>query len=272
MNNALDQITHTTVELESARAVQACFFPRSRSITNLNAAVHCLPAEQIGGDICDVFEADRGRTALVIGDVSGKGLAAGLLTGVVYGSVHSSSWTDSSFQHEEATERLNDFLRRRTSADRFVSLFWGYYEPEASTFRYINAGHLPMLLVRRGKNQNNTVERLEKGGPVLGVVEWGNYQQGEIRIEEDDLLVMFSDGIVEAMNGARELFGEQGLFDIIKTLPDASPAEIQRAILDAVRTHIGENGPESDDQTLIVARFQDVFAGISHADMDQVAV
>src|SRR5205814_2624083 len=105
------------------------------------------PAGDVGGDVCDIFEVDRGRTAVVIGDVCGKGVAAGLLMGLIYGAVHSSSWTGSTREHEDATERLNDLLLRKTTADRFSSLFWGYYEPEASTFRYINAGHLPVLLI-----------------------------------------------------------------------------------------------------------------------------
>src|SRR5215467_11791895 len=150
-------------ELDEARSVQSAFLPKSRSLTNLEVAVNYTPALEIAGDICDAFEADHGRTAVVIGDVSGKGIAPGLLSGIIYGAIHSSSWTESSFHHEEATERLNDLLRRKTSIDRFASLFWGYYEPETSTFRYVNAGHLPMLLIRRAESDEIQIERLETG-------------------------------------------------------------------------------------------------------------
>src|SRR5215467_13097488 len=217
MSTRQGQLTHLRQELEKARSVQSGFFPRTRSMTNLDVAVNCVPAEDIGGDICDVFEADRGRTAVVIGDVSGKGMAAGLLSGVIYGAVHSCSWTESSFQHEDATERLNDLLRRKTSIERFASLFWGYYEPETSTFRYVNAGHSPMYLIRKSGDRDMRIERLEKGGPVLGVIEWGNYQQGSIHVDEGNLLVLFSDGIVEAMNGTDEPFGEARLLDVIRS-------------------------------------------------------
>jgi sigma-B regulation protein RsbU (phosphoserine phosphatase) len=165
MENALVKLEQLELELDNARTVQSALLPKSRAMTNVEVAVNCIPANGVGGDICDVFEADRGRTAVVIGDVSGKGVAAGLLAGIVYGAIHSSSWTESSFQHEDATERLNDLLRRKTSADRFVSLFWGYYEPDASTFRYINAGHLPMLLIKRRNVGEIRIERLETGGP-----------------------------------------------------------------------------------------------------------
>src|SRR5436309_2390312 len=147
MRTEQDRLSQLEQELERAGTVQSAFLPRPRLMTNVEVALNSVPANEVGGDICDVFEADGGRTAVVVGDVSGKGVAAGLISGIIYGAVHSSSWAASSFQHEDATERLNDLLRRKTSAERFASLFWGYYEPETSTFRYISAGHLPMFLV-----------------------------------------------------------------------------------------------------------------------------
>lgn len=272
METANQKLTQIERELETARSVQSDLLPKSRLMTNLDVVVNCAPAEHVGGDICDVFEADHGRTAVVVGDVSGKGLPAGILTGIVYGAVHSGPWTESSFQHEEASEKLNDFLRRKTSADRFVSLFWGYYEPEVSQFRYINAGHLPMLLIRRTTGQRSRVERLETGGPVLGIVPWGNYRQGTVRIEEGDLLVLFSDGIVEAMDQRHDQFGEKRLIDVIQKFADASPAEIQDAILTCVRDHAGTEHPDRDDQTLLVARFHDVFTGIHSSPIQELAV
>jgi len=272
MLTAQERLAQVELDLDNARAVQRALVPKSRSMANLEVGVHCTPADSIGGDICDVFEADGGRTAVVIGDVSGKGVAAGLLTGVIYGAVHSSPWTESSFHHEDATERLNDFLRRKTSADRFVSLFWGYFELETSTFRYINAGHLPMLLIRRTNDGDIQIDRLEKGGPVLGIVEWGNYQQGHVHIEEGDLLVMFSDGIVEAMDGTHDQFGEQRLLDVVRELADAPPEDLQNAILNTVRTHMGKDYPEFDDQTLLIARFHNVFTRTVTPELHKLSV
>src|SRR5262245_1536162 len=95
-------------QLEMAQRVQTALVPKSRKTTNVDFAVHSLPAGYVGGDICDVFETDRGRTALVLGDVCGKGMAAGLLMGLIYGSIRSSCWTASTQDHEDAVERLND--------------------------------------------------------------------------------------------------------------------------------------------------------------------
>ena len=261
------------LELNGARAVQSALLPKSKSSMNIEVAVCCAPAGDIGGDICDVFEADHGRTAVVVGDVSGKGMAAGLLSCLLYGAVHTTSWTESALDHEDATERLNDLLRKKTSADRFASLFWGYYELETTTFKYVNAGHLPMLLIRKSKHQEIQIEHLREGGPVLGILEWGNYQQGSARVEEGDLLILFSDGILEAMNAAHDPFGEHRLLDSIRTHATGSPSEIQDAIQTALRAHMGgDDHPKTDDQTLMIARFRNVPSETVPDEVDEVAV
>jgi sigma-B regulation protein RsbU (phosphoserine phosphatase) len=271
MSNAQTRLTQLERELENARAVQAAFIPSSKTLSNLDFAVQCVPADAIGGDICDVFEADHGRTAVVMGDVSGKGMPAALLAGMLSGAIHASSWTESSFDHAEATERLNDLMRRKTSADRFASLFWGYYEPETSTFRYINAGHLPMLLIRRVADGSLKVERLEEGGPILGIVDWGHYQQGSVRIQEGDLLIAYSDGIVEAMNESKDLFGEDRLLEVIRTCRETSSTGLRDAIVSAVTAHIGEDTSGRDDQTLIVGEFRTVFNQMPDIPMHELA-
>jgi serine phosphatase RsbU (regulator of sigma subunit) len=271
MRNVEERLTQLELELENARMVQAAFVPKSRAMTNVEVAIKSTPANGVGGDICDVFEADHGRTAIVIGDVSGKGMAAGLLAGMICGAVHSTTWMESSFHHADATERINDLLRHKTSADRFASLFWGYYEPENSTFCYINAGHLPMLLIRRKAGSDHRVERLEEGGPVLGIVEWGNYEQGIVHIEDGDLLVLFSDGIVEARNEDHDLFGEDRLLATIRQCDDDSPGHIQDAILRAVDAHVCQAHSSDDDQTLVIAEFRNVFVGISSSGIQEVA-
>jgi sigma-B regulation protein RsbU (phosphoserine phosphatase) len=129
-----------------------------------------------------------------------------------------------------------------------------------------------MFLIRRQNGDDIRVERLEQGGPVLGIVEWGNYQQGSIRVEDRDILILFSDGIVEAMNEFADLFGEDRLLYIIQQSANKSPAEIQEAILRAVRTHVGETRSGGDDQTLLVAQFHSVFAGMSPSSIQEIAV
>jgi sigma-B regulation protein RsbU (phosphoserine phosphatase) len=107
---------------------------------------------------------------------------------------------------------------------------------------------------------------------VLGIVEWGDYQQGAIRVDEGDLLVMFSDGITEAMNGAHSHFGEQQLLSVVRALANAAPEEIQAAIFAAIRAHVGENYCRADDQTLLVAKFHNVFTEVTPAGLAEIAV
>ena len=164
----------------------------------------------MGGDLYDVFDTDDGEVAMVLGDVSGKGLPAALLMGVVQGAVRASVGTGAASNHEDAAERLNHLLCMKTARERFVSLFWCYFDRENGSLRYINAGHLPPLLVRRDA-EGSRVIRLDEGGPVLGLLPGVRYQQAVVAVKQGDLLVVFSDGILEAANAADEDFGETGI-------------------------------------------------------------
>jgi sigma-B regulation protein RsbU (phosphoserine phosphatase) len=247
-------------ELQTAHRVQTALVPRARSMVNVDFAVHSAPAGEVGGDLCDVFESDHGRAALVIGDVCGKGVAAALLMSLIYGAVRSMPWCASPHDHALAMERLNDLLRRKTPAEQFATLFTAYYEPETSVLRYISCGHLPVLLLRPRPGGGLHVERLCEGGPLVGIFESGNYRQHSICIQEDDLLLMFSDGVYEAMNASGEPFGEDRLLGSVPSAPECEPAEICNAICREVRSFA--NGSESaDDQTLVVARFRNVCTG-----------
>ena len=181
----------------------------------------------------------------------------------IHGAVHSCNWTASTRDHEDATERLNDLLRRKTSADRFASMFWGYFDPADSKLRYVNAGHMPQLLIRNSKTAVPQVEYLEDGGPVLGIMDWGGFRQGEVQVEEGDMLVLFSDGIVEAMNENKEEFGDEKLIDAILNNRDRTASEIRDAVLARVREYAGDRA--QDDQTLAVIRFQNVFVAANVA-------
>ncbi len=240
-------------ELAVARRVQFDLFPpvdlHSRSV---DFAAECVPAAQVGGDLYDVFEAGGGEVCMVLGDVSGKGLPAALLMGVVQGAVRASRITGAPVNHEDAAARLNHLLCQKTARERFVSLFWGCFDPLESRLSYINAGHLPPLLVKRD-GPVPRLERLEEGGPVLGVLPAAQYRQAHCNIDSGDLLIVYSDGILEAANEAGEEFGEERIIASILRHPAAAPDEICRGILADVKGFLGRELPQ-DDQTLMVAR------------------
>ncbi len=250
-------------ELDLARRVQADLLPSPDTISPyVDFSTECISAWQVGGDFCDVFQVSEQRTALVLGDVSGKGMSAALLMALVHGAIHSVSWTRSTEDHLNATRQLNSLLCKKTASELFTSLFWGCFDPERSTIQYINAGHLPPFLLRRVNNELQ-VQRLETGGPLVGLLPSVAYEQGEQYVSPGDVLVAFSDGVVDARNSAGEEFGEGRLITAIPELRESSAAEIREAILGRLKYFTG-NAAVEDDQTLIVVRFK--HAGSSSVD------
>ncbi len=245
-------------QLAMARLVQFDLLPPGKLLTrDLEFAARCVPAWQVGGDFYDAFETDAHQIALILGDVSGKGLSAALVMGVVQGAVHASNVTGPASNHEQSTERLNQLLCMKTARERFVSMVWCSFDPIASVLGYINAGHLPPLLVRQKTDGSFEVERLEEGGPVLGVLPGATYRQARVAIQPGDLLVVFSDGILEAANARDEEFGEARILAAVEENWAGSPTEICDAVLAKVRTFLGKELPH-DDQTLMVVRLQGV--------------
>jgi sigma-B regulation protein RsbU (phosphoserine phosphatase) len=245
---------HMEEELTLARRVQYDLFPSEDSlVSSLQFAAKCVPAYQVGGDLYDVFEMDDGEVGMVLGDVSGKGLPAALLMGVVQGAVRASSVTGAAARHEHAAERLNQLLCMKTARERFVSLFWCYFDRRVSMLRYVNAGHLPPLLIRQDRGGKQKVIRLDSGGVVLGLLPGARYTQAEVQVEPGDLLIVFSDGILEAANSKDEEFGEKGVLDSVARNWERQPREVCGAILADVRTFLGKELPQ-DDQTLLVIR------------------
>jgi len=145
----------------------------------------------------------------------------------------------------------------KTARERFVSLFWCYLNQEGNVLSYINAGHLPALLVRERFGRPD-VWRLEQGGgPVLGVLPGARYRPAEIAIEPGDLLVVFSDGVSEAANAAGEEFGEEGIIESVKREWRNSAGGVCDGVLADVRRFLGDELPH-DDQTLMVVRLERV--------------
>jgi serine phosphatase RsbU (regulator of sigma subunit) len=242
-------------ELNLARRVQADLLPSAETISPyVDFSAECISAWQVGGDFCDVFHVSEDRTALVLGDVSGKGISAALLMALVHGAIHSVSWTRSTQDHVSATRELNTLLCKKTASERFTSLFWGYFDPQRSTIQFINAGHLPPLLLRK-RDRELEIHKLETGGPVIGLLPGVHFQQGEEYVAPGDLLVAFSDGVVEATSPTGEEFGEGRLLSIIRQLWDSSASEIRTAIHTSLKGFTGD-APVNDDETLIVVRFK----------------
>ncbi|MDE3198181.1 MAG: PP2C family protein-serine/threonine phosphatase, partial [Acidobacteriota bacterium] len=231
-------------ELALARRVQLDLFPEGTTLAvGLPFAAKCVPAWQVGGDLYDVFETDDGEVALILGDVSGKGLPAALLMGVVQGAVRASTGFGAAENHDHAAERLNQLLCMKTARERFVSLFWCYFDPRKSVLRYINAGHLPPLLVRQRPSDRPEVIRLDEGGPVLGLLPGARYSEAALEVQSGDILIVYSDGILEAQNAGGDEFGEERVIAAVARCLNQTPDEICAAVLEDVKRFLGPTPP-----------------------------
>ena len=154
----------------------------------------------------------------------------------------------------EVTSRINDLLVDSTDANMFATFFYGILDRSVSAFTSTNAGHNPPMLLRK----DGRIERLETGGLLLGFMADQEYQQKAVTLEPGDVLVLFTDGITEAVDSTLEtvaghLFGEDRLVDVIKANRTGTAREIQYAILAAISEFTGSS-PQSDDITLVVMK------------------
>ncbi len=236
-------------ELHLARRVQSDLQPKPHSMyPHIEFAASAFAADHVGGDFYDVFELDSGKLAIVLGDVSGKGIPAALLVSVLQGAIRSSTAS----QHEFACERINRMLCERTASERFATLFWGVFDPQTNSLRYVNAGHAAPMLVRKDRNR---VDRLEEGGPLLGCLPQAKYSAGEVEIKDRDTLVLYTDGMSEAANERAEQFGEERIMQTLASTLDVTPATLCEQLTEEVTAFAGAERPAEDDRTLLVVRF-----------------
>ncbi len=235
-------------ELELARRVQSGLLPKAVRVSpHLEFAASATAADQVGGDFIDVFETgSNGRVSLVLGDASGKGISSALLASVTQGAIRSSS----GLKPETSCERINRMLCEKTASERFVTLFWGVYDPPTATLFYVNAGHSAPFLVRKGAAPG----RLNDGGPVLGLLAGVPYTCGQTEVRNGDLLVVYSDGINEATDQNEEEFGDERVLKIVSDNGLSSTEEICERVMGQLTDFAGL-GPPHDDRTLLVVRF-----------------
>jgi hypothetical protein len=240
-------------QLEIARQVQRALLPAAGAWpAGVDAAGLCDPASQVGGDFFDVHERADGCVAFSLGDVSGHGMPAALLMSMLHGAIHGSSSASPDESPDRTAARLNALLAAKSTGERFASMIACVFDPASGTLRYANAGHPPGLLLERQSGLER-VARLAEGGPVLGVLPDAAYQASTVETAPGDLLVLFSDGIVEAMNRQDEYFGEGRVLDLIERHRTEPARALCERLLAAV-TSFAESRPAADDRTILVVR------------------
>ena len=235
-------------DLDQAAEIQRGFLPNvAPQIRGLDLAGHNAPCRTVGGDYFDFFRYGPSRVAMVLGDVSGKGMPASLLMMGLQARVQVLIEEPKSLA--EAMTRLNRITSANCPSNRFISFFHCILDGDTGELTFANAGHNPPLIVRK----SGEVEELSGGGPVLGILPNVEYDEYRIRLEEGDTLVIYSDGVTEAANAKSEEFETDRLGEAVGRVRDQSAgaivAEVNRAVAEFTA-----GAPQSDDITFIVAR------------------
>jgi sigma-B regulation protein RsbU (phosphoserine phosphatase) len=241
-------------ELEIARQVQAQLFPNQvPKLATLQLTGACNPARVVSGDYYDFIPIDAHRTALVIGDISGKGISAALLMASVQSSLHAqlAMNTDGPVSTAALVGRLNRQLYENTPEEKYATFYCGIYDEQTSRLSYTNAGHLPPILLRGGK-----ALRLETSGTVVGMFSDSAYEEAVVELLPGDVFAAFTDGVTEPEDAHEEQFGAERLIELLVQNSGRPLDEIVRIVMAAVHswTHDSSN---QDDVTLLLARRQE---------------
>ena len=235
-------------DLHAAREVQMSLLPKQvPRVEGYDFSAVTVPALEVAGDLYDFLPLEGGRLAISLGDVSGKGLAASLLMANIQATLRDQSHAVPS--SVECIRRTNNLLFQNTSPEKFVTLFYAVLDMKKHTLRYCTAGHEPAILMSGGWQ----TRQLSTGGILLGIMNDFPFEEKTVSLNEDDVLVIYSDGISEAPNAEREQFGLQRLEEVMKKNHQKPAAQIQEAILSAVLIHLGQV-PAVDDMTLVVVK------------------
>ena len=234
-------------ELEQAAEIQRQFLPAVAPVLpGLDLAGYNAACRTVGGDYYDFLPYPGNRVGIVIGDVAGKGMPAALMMTSLQAKVQALAETPG--DPASVVARLNRSLAATCPRNRFITFFFAIVDADTGEVAYCNAGHNPPLLIRAAGG----IEKLEGGGPVLGILPAMTYERQQCRMEPGDVLLLYSDGVTEAANPEGEEFEDQ-LAALAAKVRDRSAAEIVQTIHEAVRDWIAGQ-PPADDVTVVVAR------------------
>jgi serine phosphatase RsbU (regulator of sigma subunit) len=235
-------------ELSIARNIQQALLPQGLTdFPHLAVSGVQFPCHEVGGDYYDLVPLSEDRAAILIADVSGKGLGAALLTTMLQGAL---SGLTMGADPLKVFNHVNRFLCRHAEVGRYATMFIGMVGSDGM-LEYIKAGHPSPLLLRGGKVN----ELYTEGSFPVGLIAEAEFTSARLQLEPEDTLVLFSDGVTEAEDPQQELFGVEGLSRVLGGQQGVRVEELQRAVLDAVSTFT-KGAHQSDDLTLLVVRYR----------------
>jgi sigma-B regulation protein RsbU (phosphoserine phosphatase) len=235
-------------EIELAAEVQQGILPRSiPQIPGFDFAARMYPAKIVAGDYYGFIEFPAGEIAVVVADVSGKGVAAGLLMPSIEVALRMDAARFSSTS--DLLQTFNNVVCQITGGHRFISLFYGKLSPQSHSLEYTNAGHNPPLVIRAGTDPSP----LDKGGPVLGVLPNSDYESEKITLRQGDILVLYTDGAVEAENPAGEQYSAERLSRTVGLHLQQNASELIDTIYTSV-IQFRKTTSLADDLTLVLLK------------------
>lgn len=250
----MNQVSHREwleKELEIAREVQNQLFPQQIPVVRrLQIAAHCMPARQVSGDYYDFLVHSGSRVDIVVGDISGKGISAALLMASLQSAIRSrltdfDGDLDPRVRMAEVVRNVNRQLYRRSSPESFSTLVLNHFDGDRLKLYYCNAGHHPPLVF-----SDDEVVGLTTGGTVVGLFENWEFDAGEVSLRPGDLVVYFTDGVVEAVNQEGEQYGTDRLVEVVRSNRFLTVDDVQALILDQVFDWTGDI-EQADDITVV---------------------
>jgi PAS domain S-box-containing protein len=234
-------------ELRLAREIQQHLLPDSPpSIDGFDIAAINIPAKEVGGDYYD-FDLNEEKLFFCLGDVSGKGLPASLLVANLQASLHSQ--LKNNLSPKEIVANSNQLIYQNTDPTKFITLYYGVLDIHKEQIIYSNAGHDQPIVI----SQESNILKLREGGLPLGILTDQQYENSEINFKSGKMLIIYSDGITEAMNKDQEEFGLERLINKLKNLRDLNAADIINSVINDIRSFVGEI-PQMDDMTMMIIK------------------
>ena len=239
-------------EVEIAREVQERLFPQKLPpVAELDYCGKCRPALGVGGDYYDFLALPGGRLGIALGDVSGKGIAAALMMASLEASLRAEAMRGTD-DLGALVQNVNRLVYEATAENRYATFFYAQYDPSTRCLSYVNAGHNPPMLFRQ-RESGWRIERLDAGGTVIGLLPQFPYRQAAIALEAGDLLVIYTDGVSEAMNPFHEEWGEERMMEAVERCGGLGAAETIEQLMRAADA-FASGAEQHDDMTLVVLR------------------
>jgi sigma-B regulation protein RsbU (phosphoserine phosphatase) len=234
-------------ELKVAKRLQRALLPRRwPEVSDYEFSALNIPSRTVGGDLYDFVQFSADRIGITIGDVAGKGTPGAILMATLYSTYR--SLVRLPIPLDQMMSELNNILKSRIASHSFITFFYGVINTESQILTYVNAGHCPPLLIHADSQH----EELHQGGTVLGFIQDTPYELGQVKLQQGDLLFLYTDGITEAQSPQEEFFGEERLIRSLYEMRGNSAGVILRKIFRAIKLFTGGVRPQDDFTAMAV--------------------